>query len=250
MNRSCIIACLCLGSLALGCGTVQVPAAAPPSKIVPTLMSEPGPRVDGAGRVVLDVPGERARVVEITGATSGVIANQYGATNLSSIATRVVCITPCVANLEYGQHELAFVSQTEEDVGSIAIVDVGPKTSVFRHAMGRTTKHPTMGSLGTTATSLSATGALTGLSIYLVGALLQDSDSSKGADPTKYDGLKDAGLVTMGISAAVLATGIVLLVLAREERQPGSSTQFIPVNDAPESPATTVPSVQSVFFRY
>jgi hypothetical protein len=228
-----------------------MPAPAAPEKVVPTIMNEPGPAAEGTGRVVLDAQGERARVIEITGTASGVITNGYASAQVMSVATRPVCVTPCIADLSYGTHELVFTSQNDDEKGSNATVDVGAKPSIFRHTMGGRVTHPAAKIGGATAVTLGGIGALTGLSLFAAGAL---SDSATPADPTSTtatnsgDGVKSTGLMILGVSGAVLVAGVVLLILGRDEVQPGSSTQWIPGADAPVT--KTRSNGENVLFRY
>ena len=255
-------ACLTLASFSFACAR-QMPPPAAPEKVVPVLDVEPAPPVDGSGRVVLDAQGERARVVEIVGTSSATVIGGYGygygaAATVVSIDTRPVCVTPCVANLPYGSHELVFASQLDANRRSHATVDVGRSTSVFRHAMGGKTTHRGARVTGIVSLVLGGVGGLTGLGLYAAGAARADTTTSiactrcDGTEPSRSapmdtgDGFRSAGVVAFGISGALLVAGTVLLILGRDEVQPGSSTQWVMPGGAPAA----APTGESIMFRY
>lgn len=226
MSHSTVIAMLSVSLLTTGCVTSLPPPAAP-ERVAPSLAGRPPSAApEGSGRVVLDAAGEPARVVEIVGSsTSGIItARGYGV--VMTTTTRPLCLTPCIADLSYGSHALAFMSDADPERGSVASVDVGDHTTVMRHAMGRTTRHPALVVSGATAIGVGALG-------IGAGAILAH-DASRGSPWTdKYGnssrvaGDTSPGYALASLGGALLVTGAILLVLGRTEVQPGASTQWV-----------------------
>lgn len=208
-------------TFSVACGDVQLPPPVAPTKELPTPPELPDDRTpEGAGRVVLDASGEKARVVEIAGATVESRGYQF-----QLVAQRAICAsTPCVVDVPRGPHRFVFVSHSDPTHMSDTEIDVGSRTKVVRHALGERIEHGALKAGSGAALTLGTLGAITGGSILLVGAIVSSSPST--SDPNKGSGLVGAGGAVLGISAGVLALGITLGILGRTEVRQGSTTEW------------------------
>ncbi len=212
------------------CTKTVPPPAAPPHEM-PKLTGSIPPEVEGQSRVVLDVTNGPARVDEV-------LAQAASATSQGVVAygelTRNVCLkTPCAVNLDYGQHNFRFVSTTDDQHYSEGVVDAGRNDSIFRHTMGEHSSGGAVHAIGSTSAVLGVVGVLTGATLLGTGVLVHSAATSD--NPDSGSGLTTVGAVTTGISAAVLALGIGLMVASPATNQEGSSTQY-PAGDD-EKPA-------------
>ena len=218
-----------LATFSVACGEVRLPAPVAPSKELPNPPELPDEHTpEGAGRVVLDASGEKARVVEVAGATVESRGFHY-----SLVALRAICAsTPCVVDVPRGPHRFVFVSHADPTRTSDTEIDVGSRTKVVRHALGERIEHGALQAGSNAAYTVGTLGALTGGSILLVGAI---SSSSSTTDPNKGSSLVGAGGAVLGISAGVIALGITLGILGRTEVRPGSTTEWT-LDDSGETP--------------
>lgn len=203
----------------VACGEVKLPPpAAPERKLTETPEVPTDATPEGAGRVVLEANGEKARVVEVSGAT----VQSYGY-SFNLVAQRPVCAsTPCVVDLARGPHRLVFVSQADGDRGSAAEIDVSGRPKVIRHAMGERIEHGGLKTGSNTALTLGVLGALTGGSVLAFGAIR----SSSTTEPNAGSGAVGVGGAVLGISAGVIALGVTLGILGRTEVRPGTTTEW------------------------
>lgn len=217
--------------LASGCGTEHLPPPSPPPREVPKdldLPAEPPP--NGAGRVVIDANGERAKVVEITGSATAAAGN-YRAT---IIGLRPLCTTPCVVDLPYGSHPLVLRSTTDETRMSELELDVGPKPKIVRHTLGEKEDGGAPRAIGSTVLVLSVITAATGGLLWGLGEL--------ASKPGQESGLVGSGQVVTGIGAAGILLSIPLLVVGRPSERPGATTEWtIPGGSAPPAWKDQVP---------
>jgi len=180
---------------------------------------------NGAGRIVLDTPGMKARVTEITGVSSGVVAMGGYRAYATAISSRSTCTTPCVVDLERGTHTLVFQSPDDEERRSTVEVEVKSKPNVFRLEVGREVYHRGLRA-GGTAVLISGLSAASLGGIFLATSSMTSSsayDSGSSTSSSLATGLLVGGLV----GAAV---GTFMLVAGRPDIQKGASTQF-PVSD-------------------
>lgn len=203
-------------------------AAPPRAPDRATVTAEP-PRAPTAdeGTVVLDVTEGRARVELVTGRTQPDPNNNVWMTGYGrgwqagmmppNLTLRALCMTPCAVNLPRGDHELLFedLDPSAQRV-STAMVRVGERPSVVRHALGAQQSDPG-GIIGALL--------LGGLGVVLMGAgglLLGFGTDADGTD------LRPGGGVTLGVGAALTIAGTILGVRARPLIQPGATTQWTP----------------------
>lgn len=217
------------------------PPPAEPEPIVPRVDTPDAPPPEGAGRIAVDVAGERAkvaRVVETVKPSQPYVfrgsASPYMAFSGSSVIgeqrrTELLCVTPCILDLRRGAHTLVFTSLRDESRTSSADVVVSAEPSAVRHALGRSRGFSgqyvgglalALGGGGLTTMGLFAT------TIGLVAKPTQQEDASGRItqdDPKAFLGL---GLVLLGIGLAMGTTGVILASSDRPVQQPGSTTQW------------------------
>jgi len=228
------VAAVVLGS---GCGTEHLPPPSPPPRVVPADVDFPAePPPNGAGRVVIDANGERAKVVEITGSATAA-AGGYRAT---IIGLRPLCTTPCVVDLPYGSHPLVLRSTTDETRMSELELDVGPRAKIVRHQLGERKSGGAANIVGSSVLALGAITALTGALLWGVGEL--------ASRPEQPSGLVGPGQIVTGIGAAGILLSIPLLIIGRPSERPGATTEWtLPGGTAP--PAWKDPLPQGVTTR-
>lgn len=206
-----------------GCGDVRLPRPVAPDKKLPEPPELPTePVAEGFGRLILDANGEKARVVEVAGAT---VQNQGYTFNL--IAQRAVCAsTPCVVDVPRGPHRLVFTSQAEADRGGVAEIDVGGRTKVVRHAMGERIEHAGLKTGSSLALTFGLIGAIVGGSVLVAGAVDSGTNNGTADASRRSSGLTSVGGAVLGISAGVMALGVTLGILGRTEVREGSTTEW------------------------
>jgi len=201
----------------------------PPAEPPRAELRETPPRAPTAdeGTITLDVTQGRARaelVVERQQADpgAGVWMNGYGRTwNLGVVSPgmtlRSLCQTPCAVNLPRGDHSVLF-SDLDPSSGrtSVAMVRVGERPSVARHAMGRQTQD-----LGALLGGVLLAG-VGGAAMFGGGILLLLGEGSDGGD------LRPAGGVVLGVGTVLAVVGTILGFSGRPTLQPGSTTQWTP----------------------
>lgn len=216
------------------CGEVSLPPPAAPARALPTppeLPNEPVP--EGAGRVVLDANGEKARVIEIAGATVHGQGYSFGLT-----AQRPVCAsTPCVVDVSRGPHRFVFLSTSDPNRGSAVEIDIGSKPKVIRHALGERIEHPAMKAGSNVSITLGTLGAITGGSLLLGGALASSASKSESGS-SAGSSVTGVGGAVLGISAGVLVLGITLGILGRTEVRDGQTTEWSLEGEGQGTPAS------------
>ncbi|MBX3204214.1 MAG: hypothetical protein KF764_04045 [Labilithrix sp.] len=219
-------------ALASGCGPERLPPPSAPAREVPAdldLPTEPPPA--GAGRVVIDANGERAKVIEITGSATAAAGN-YRAT---IIGLRPICTTPCVVDLPYGTHPLVLRSTTDPTRTSEVELDVGAKPKIVRHTLGERKDGGAAHTIGSSALVLGVVAALTGGLLWGLGEL-----ASKPGQPSSLVG---TGQVITGIGAAGIVLSIPLLVVGRPTERPGATTEWsMPLGDEPHKAPSIAPN--------
>lgn len=199
----------------LACGVEQLPPPAAPSRELPADLDvppEPPPR--GAGRVVLDTPGEKAQVHEITGVASA----QAGRYHAFVVGSRQVCTTPCVVDLPYGSHPLVFRSVGDPNRGSEVQLEVGSRPKVVRHAMGESHDGGAARVVGGSLLGLGIITGLTGALLWGIGGAVNKDGSTSGLEST--------GKVLTGVGAAGIVVSIPLLWLGRPTKREGATTEW------------------------
>jgi hypothetical protein len=238
------------------CAPIELPPPAPPPKEMPAVRTELGPPAPGREHVVLDTPGEQARVSEVTSTSETVTRRGYVA---STEHDRPLCLTPCVVDLKLGLHDLSFQSTTDERRASDVELQVQGDPMVVRHTMAETrTPHPAVQGVARASLLTGVVGLGAGIPITLAGVFLRSSGmpSTRFVDGAPMEsqtpgpqGVETAGLVTLGVSAGLVLVGAVTGYFARDEYTPGATTEWtVPRTDARAStPATGAKSPLFVF---
>jgi hypothetical protein len=222
MKRTLSLLIIGFASLQLiGCGFSEAAPPQAPSKEIPKdVEPRTTPPEPGHTRVILDANGEKATVTEVVEATSTIgTANVEGSTATVhgySETTKPICVAPCVADLKPGMHVLRFTS-TVDDRQSSADVQVGDRSKVVRHAMGRTEGF-SLGNFG--ATMLVVLGA----SALGTGALIHGAEIGMGK--REPDDLKAPGAIIGSAGLGAVLIGIPLMILSRPVHQPGATTEM------------------------
>lgn len=232
IHRLCAAAGLA-GVLATGCGVQQLPAARPPAKVVPTDVDVPvEPPAPGTGRVILDTNGERAKVVEITGAATA----SSGGYSATIVGIRPLCTTPCVVDLPYGSHPIVMHSLDDETRQSETELEVGARAKVFRHTLGERTDGGGLRTAGGSLLTLGILAATTGAILWLAG-----SANDGGSD------LASTGQLVTGLGAGGILLSIPFLVVGRPTERPGATTQWnLPGSSPPPSASPHFPAGAAV----
>lgn len=225
-GRTKFVSWFALIPLLAACGVRELPPPAAPSKELSADVDMPvDESPSGMGRVVLDANGQKADVVEITGASTAYAGN----VRATVVASRPVCTTPCVVDLTYGSHPLLFQSVTDDERVSIAHVDVGPRVQVVRHEIGE--RHPpsAVGVGGAVLTYLGMVTALTGGALWAGGALSSSPDG-------RTSPLEGTGQTLALVGLGAMVVGIPMMILGRPSERPGATTQWtLPGNSAPSA---------------
>jgi hypothetical protein len=200
------------------------------------------PPAPGKGRVVIDVTNGPARVVEVVAHGTSVTHGRRRSYFSEGEITRPVCVTtPCAANFDFGQHELRFISQTEEVSWGEGTVNVDGNDAIFLHTMGRDDEGGAVHRTGNLLAGLGFIGGLVGGGLILAGAI-SNASSQDGSHPGQ--GVITGGEVTLGIGLGMLVAGLVMDACDPSRVQQGSSSQFsigAPPAQAPAQPVATPP---------
>lgn len=228
----CITAALALAALTAGAGCATVLPTPEVAREVPKLELPPPPPVPNEGRVSLDVVAGRAEVREEVSTTVGrsAIAGYRG--SYGGMETKPICTTPCVVNLSYGSHRLAFVPVepfSQKYQTSTMEVVIGPQPTAARVALERyETLHRGRSAGQITLVTLGGIGTLLGTICLPIGAALSADDGGFASD-TPAGRTARVGAGFLGVGGAMLAAGILWAVFDHVDvRQPASSIQWVP----------------------
>ncbi len=198
---------LAIGLMSVGC-VIHVAPPPAPGKVIPKLEMAPEPPGDGDGQVIIDT----------TNGPSTVTVVVLGLGNSTAITKTICATTPCAANLPIGSHDLVFSGKADPELASTDAVQVNRAPTVFRHTIGRIEQSPGLMWGGLGVVTLGATGML----IYGVSA----SSTLSGESAT-------GSYIGLGVSTAITAAGVVMMMAGRTKLQPGSSVQWTPDGSVP-----------------
>ena len=172
------------------------------------------PPPQGRQYVIFDVPGQSVQVSELRDVAW---ARGTGTTSEN------LCVTPCVADLRIGEHQIM--------MGDTLTIQVPSDPLVVRHVPGA--------NRDTRGTGAIIGGLISG--ILGVGAIASGGVIAPVGAATGSPGAEEAGLVTLG-SGAVLFGLAVYLFSGNIYVTPGATTQWtLPaLPPAPERPAATL----------
>ena len=225
----------------VGCGVNELEPPATPGRAPVTISAERVPQVRPplTGRVALDAVGGESRVEEVTELSAGFeMGRDDGA--MARVITKPLCISPCVADFNYGNHILRYTSMNDDGNVSFAplVVKKGSVT-IVRHAPGHYRTHRGLDSGGTYALVVGLPVFFLGMGMLVVGKSNLGGELPGAGDAR--DSLASGGGIAMGIGAAVAALGAVLKVVGRDEYQPGSTMQWDEPDDEDVKPAPKEP---------
>jgi len=196
----------------VGCARTLPPLPEPPN-VMPAVES-PGPVPDGHTRVVLDAVDAdgrtmRTKAVEILGVSEVRSGNAYGTVEHG----RKLCTTPCIADLEPGEHTLRFVHEEYSEDKDAEIV-VHQQPLLVRQAVGSV--DPGSSGVAVVLTTLGILGSI-GTSIWYG----TDSDSSLAG-------------AALGLTLGMFVAGVVVGFADPVVRQPGSNAVY-PIEAPPKA---------------
>jgi hypothetical protein len=229
------------------CAPMELPPPAPPPKEMPPVRTELGPAAPGKEHVILDTPGEQARVSELTSTSETVTRRGYVATTEHD---RPLCLTPCVVDLKLGLHDLSFQSTTDDRRSSDVELQVQGDPMVVRHTMAETrTPHPVVQGVARASIITGVVGVAAGIPITLAGVFIRNtgtpSTSLVDGVPMQSQspgprGVETAGLATLGVGAGLVLIGAITGYFGRDEYTPGATTEWtVPRSDAQVSSTAT-----------
>ncbi len=192
---------LALTMAPLGCWQAGVlPAPVAPTKEMPLVRADFGPLPPGRQWVVLDTPGDVAKV------TKGVegLETAYG-----NPIYKDVCVTPCAVDLESGKQTLFLGSTLDPYRSSSLKLQLGDDPLIVRHVM------PLRRDKNISGGALIATGILFGL----IGGIMTPVTLA-AHDPQ----LPVVGGALLGTAALLVALGVPLNYAGRGWSKPGATT--------------------------
>jgi hypothetical protein len=234
IGAGCAVVCAC-GVSALACfSPAELPPPAAPAQEVPAAAANLGPAAPGRQWVVLDTPGDTAKVSTVVGSVNGTTAKGY---EVTGEATRDLCITPCVADLRVGMHTLVFASTTDPTRSDRVDVQAQTNPLVVRDVMPQGGPTPTY-TAGVLTGGIGFALAVAGAVMAPVGAHMKSVESADHLG-TPSSGLEDAGFAMLGVGGAMMVLGVVLGYVGRGEHRAGATTVFtIPSAAAPAGAPT------------
>ncbi len=232
--------------LTFGCGIRVVPPPPAPSPQPPSIDDSSQAVSPHTTRVIVDAVGSPAQVDEVTAIHAGFERNKTTDGAFAAIEIRSLCPqTPCAVDLGLGSHILRYSRQGDEARTSLTSLRVDERRTVFRHELGYYATHPVLSGVGRGTQIAGIVLTSIGVPVLVVGVLPLDS-VVKGAGDAK-SALQTVGAIATISGLVLLATGITLKILGREEYQEGSSTQWaLPTTPvAPPVPQAVSPALAS-----
>lgn len=195
----------------LGGCVLRLPAPPVPARSRPGVSVPHEPPAAGHGRVIIETAdGRPSTVYLIAGAVF--VAFSDGVAG-GGIDIRRLCMTPCVVDLPYGQHELRFTVDGDTQGAGSAYVNVSGRTSVLRVNLGQQKRPGGIALFGGTLELLGIVGAPLGGIGWAVSA--EDDDGVAGA-------MKAVTIMSLG----AIAVGAALWQLDKPVEQPASYLQW------------------------
>jgi hypothetical protein len=190
-----------LAAVLSGCVKVHPPPP-PPAAVLPGVAQPPSPPPIGHGRVVLDTVDRSSTAYVVEGTA-------YSTSGYTAVFNRMLCRTPCVVDLPYGQYELRFVAGPGLDA-SAQVAVAGDKAVRTKLA------EKNGGGLAFVGHSLGILGAALGA----VGGIGWASSRGDGSD--NAEGFGTISLV----GVAILGFGVGLWFLDHPSYRPAATTQW------------------------
>ena len=130
MNRRNVGA-VAVAALVSSCTPTMIPPPPEPARFVPELASL-GPPPPGKGQITINAD-KPSLVEQVTGHYEGVARGH----RITGLTFATVCpSTPCVANVDLGEHPLRLTSLADANDNGDATISVGPQPSAFNYNLG------------------------------------------------------------------------------------------------------------------
>lgn len=209
------------------CAPVKLNAPPPPIPKDPDIAVPTTPVEEGKGRVVIDAVGGPAKVTTVRDNPKGPLISFVSAEDQTK--GDVLCVSPCVLDLEKGSHWLAVTSEKDPSLSSTMEVEVGSEPQVVRHRMGinkvpsESYKHGALvtavggglvvlGGVATTLAFINNTG--------------RETNTRPDHLPVSPGVMLVAGLTTLITGLVVGGVGIAEMSADRPVEQPGNTTTW------------------------
>jgi hypothetical protein len=191
----------------------EMPAPPSPAKQMPDVGDGLDRASPGKQWVVLDTPGDKARVTRLAGMPRVTVAE--GDVYEGDVVDTACASTPCAVALRVGPHKLNFISLTEPGQKDSLTIDVPDQPIVVRHVIERY-DDTTMSSTGKALGVIGLIATLGSGALIPIGAT-QDFGDQKAT-------LFDLGLVSLGVGVVGLVVAAVFI--HDRKHTPGATTEW------------------------
>ena len=201
--------------LALLAGCVKhLPPATAPEPVAPAVAID-GEPATGHGRLVLDVVDGPTPIQRVHVGSERIDSGQ-GREHWSLYESpERLCESPCVAELPLGNVMLGFPVAGDSQQTEVELVHVSDEPGVYRRVLSHREVDDE------TAYMLGIISAVFGGMSMGVGAIFLPVGLGE-----RDDGLVTAGAVTLGVGGALVAAGVIGILVGRPVYRPGSSARF------------------------
>lgn len=204
----------CALCLAVGC-VKELPPAATPDRVVPTIAANTSPPAAGTGRIVIDVVDGPTQVHRVNMDAQPLDNGTDHPTYAFNESYAVLCDpSPCVVDLTPGNVLLGFPVIGNRNALEVELVHIGTEPSVYRRALSRSGGGGAGYVLGIIGTTFGGISVVTGTALLPIG-LAKDST-----------GMTTAGAITLGVGAVLTTISILAMVADPPEYQSGASLHF------------------------
>jgi hypothetical protein len=231
-----VASALVLSSAVLtACAPVELPPAVAPAQETPKLAGELAPLPPKHQWIVLDTPGDTAKVT--SSRTIGTTA--YG-NDVSKDGPS--CTTPCVVDAHVGTYTLYFSSTLDPSrVFDGVNVEVTGAPVVVRAVAGELHTAPSADT-GVALAVVSVPVGLLGVALAGVGAAIEGDGDSQGGGGTAPVVVERIGFGLLGVGVVLAVTGLVMAYQGRGTHRSGATTTWtLPPLANPASPAVSGP---------
>ncbi len=211
-----------LGVLCLVVACVkELPPAATPDRVVPSVGALATPPAAGTGRLVIDVVDGPTTVQRVSMNAQPIDNGTEQQTWEFVESYSVLCDpSPCVVDLAPGNVMLGFPVVGNRNALEMELVHIGTEPSVYRRALSRYEGGGAGYVLGILGTTFGGISMVTGTALLPIGLA------------TDKSGMTTAGAITLGAGAGLLTISILAMLADMPEYQSGASLHF---------PAATTP---------
>ena len=205
MERTLLRAALIPAALLFSACASELPAPAAPAREVPAVHTDMTVIAPQRQWLILDTPGDRAQVYKLTGTTG--LTTASGTTYVGD-TEKMLCITPCAADVHVGEQRLHFESLEHPEGVDDVKVQLDKDPVVVRHILEQR--------------PITSAGWATGITMIVLGVvgggLAGGTMAATGGD------LQVPGYVTLASGGAVAIVGLILAFVYRGEHRAGATT--------------------------